>query len=206
MKKVNLIVLMFFLVLFSCSHVYAQSHQLADEYWNKAMELKNQDKYLEAAKMFEKAAQAEKASPSPRMKALTVQLNTAGHFYFLVGQYDKAIKYIETLVRNQRGIKVTQKKKKDQFLSVKTETKNDLDNIINYYRSLLMNPALQDDRGISVITKKSKASQNTDARELGRGLYDLLIKPMEAHIKGRERKMVIYVWGRLQNWILRQTL
>lgn len=53
MKKINLILLMFFLVLFANSYVYAQSHQLADEYWNKARELEKQGKYLEAAKMSE---------------------------------------------------------------------------------------------------------------------------------------------------------
>ena len=90
-----LIISIFSLVLFTSPFVSAQSHKLADEYWDKANELQKQGKYPEAAKMFEKSVQAEKASPSPRMQALPFQLNAAGYFCNLVGQYDKAIKYYE---------------------------------------------------------------------------------------------------------------
>jgi len=86
-----LIISIFSLVLFTSPFVSAQSYKLANEYWDKANELEKQGKYLEAAKMFEKSAQTEKASPSPRMQALTAQLNQAGYYYTLVGQYDKAI-------------------------------------------------------------------------------------------------------------------
>ncbi len=81
------------LVLFACSLVSAQSHQLANEYWYKAEDLEKQGKYLEAAKMYENSAHAEKASPSPRMVVLSAQLNAAGYIYNSVGQYDKAIKF-----------------------------------------------------------------------------------------------------------------
>ncbi len=95
MKKINLIISIYLLVLSACSLVSAQSHQLADEYLNKADELAKQGKYLEAAKMFEKTVQAEKASPSPRMTGLAVGLSQAGYFFNTVDQYDKAIKYYD---------------------------------------------------------------------------------------------------------------
>jgi len=90
-----LIMSIFSLVLFTCPFVFAQSHQLTDEYWNKAQELGKQGKYLEAAKMFEKSAQAEKTSSAPRMEGLASVLTWTGYYYYLVGQYDKAIKYYE---------------------------------------------------------------------------------------------------------------
>ena len=89
-----LIISIFSLVLFTCPFVSAQSYKLSDEYWNKANELQKQGKYLDAAKMFEKSAQAEKASPSPRMEELAYALNDAGYCYSLVGQYDKALKVL----------------------------------------------------------------------------------------------------------------
>ncbi|MCP4255183.1 MAG: CHAT domain-containing protein [Candidatus Scalindua sp.] len=91
----TLIISIFPLVLFTGSLVSAQSHQLADEYRNKAEALEKQDKYLEAAKMYEKTVQAEKASSSPRMADLDTALGRAGYHYYTVGQYEKAIKYYE---------------------------------------------------------------------------------------------------------------
>jgi Na+-transporting NADH:ubiquinone oxidoreductase subunit NqrC len=63
-----LIITIFSLVLFTCPFVSAQSHKLAEEYWNKAQELGKQGKYLEAAKMFEKSAQAERQALLPEWK------------------------------------------------------------------------------------------------------------------------------------------
>ena len=99
-----LIISIFSLVLFACPFVSAQSHKLADEYWSKAHELQKQGKYLDAAEMFEKSAQAERARPSPRMQALTAQLNAAGYFYKLVGQYDKAFKYYKEALAIDRKL------------------------------------------------------------------------------------------------------
>jgi tetratricopeptide (TPR) repeat protein len=78
---------------------------------------------------------------------------------FVQSSIDKYDKPIKTLLGNQRGITVTKKDQKDQLLSVKTETKSDFDNIINYYRSLLKSPSLQDDRGVKVVSKEPNASQ-----------------------------------------------
>ncbi|MCP4264793.1 MAG: tetratricopeptide repeat protein, partial [Candidatus Brocadiaceae bacterium] len=100
----TLIISIFPLVLFTCSLVSAQSHQLADEYWNKAEALEKQGKYLEAAKMFEKSVNAEKASSSPKMLDFATALGRAGYNYHTVAQYDKAVKNYEealAIFRNQ---------------------------------------------------------------------------------------------------------
>ena len=105
-----------------------------------------------------------------------------------IDEYDNPIK---TLLKNQRGIKVTLKKKKGQPLSENSEVKGDFQNIINYYLFLLKNPSLQDERGMKIVAKKSRANQNTDARELGKALYDLLIKPMEGQIKDKKNIIIV---------------
>ncbi len=87
------------LVLLICATAYSQSRELADKYWNMAEKLKKEGRYLEAAQMYAKSAEAEKKSPNPRLVYLTKELNQAGDSYFKVGQYNKAIKcYVQTLV------------------------------------------------------------------------------------------------------------
>jgi tetratricopeptide (TPR) repeat protein len=110
---------------------------------------------------------------------------------FVQSSIDKYDKPIKTLLGNQRGITVTKKDQKDNLLSVKTETKSDFDNIINYYRSLLKSPSSQDDRGVKVIAKGSKENQSVNTKEIGKGLYKLLIKPMEWQIKGKKNIIVV---------------
>ena len=90
-----LIISIFSLVLFTCPFVFAQSHKLADECWNKAHELQKQGKYLDAAGMYEKSVAAEKSSPAPRMDGLADALISTGYCYYLIGQYDRALKYFE---------------------------------------------------------------------------------------------------------------
>ncbi len=90
-----LIISIFSLVLFTCPFAYAQSHKLADEYWNKAHELQKQDKYLDAAEMYVKSVAAEKSSPAPRMDGLADALISTGYCYYLIDQYDRALKYFK---------------------------------------------------------------------------------------------------------------
>jgi tetratricopeptide (TPR) repeat protein len=90
-----LIISIFSLVLFTCPFAYAQSHKLSDECWNKAEELQKQGKYLDAAEMYEKFVEAEKASPSPRMEGLAPALISTGYCYYLIGQYDRTLKYFK---------------------------------------------------------------------------------------------------------------
>ena len=110
---------------------------------------------------------------------------------FVKSSIDKYDKPIKILLENQRGITVTKKDKKDQLLSDRTETKSDFDNIINYYRFLLKNPSLHDERGVEVIGEKYKENRIADARELGKALYDLLIKPMEAQVMDKKNIIIV---------------
>ena len=90
-----LIISIFSLVLFTCPFAYAQSHKLADEYFNKAQELRKQGKYLDAAVMYEKCVEAEKVSPAPRVEELAKALSEPGYCYYLIGQYDRTLKYFK---------------------------------------------------------------------------------------------------------------
>ena len=95
---------MFFLVLSVCLFVSTKIiiHQLAGEY--AALKLREQGRYLEAARMYEKAAEAEKVSPRLRMAVLADALNNAGGCYYFVGQYDKAIKKYEEALQIYRNL------------------------------------------------------------------------------------------------------
>ena len=95
MKKIKLASSIFLLALFACSYVYAQDHQPADENWYKAQDLEKQGKYIDAAKMYEKSAEAEKPSPDQGKSNLATDLSQAGYYYSLAGQYNKAVKYLE---------------------------------------------------------------------------------------------------------------
>ena len=90
-----LIISIFSLVLFTYPFACDQSHKLADECWNKAEELQKQGKYPDAAEMYEKFVEAEKASPSPRVEGLAPALISTGSCYYLIGQYDRTLKYFK---------------------------------------------------------------------------------------------------------------
>ncbi len=79
MKTQSRILLGTCLILFTTSICYSRSDELADKYWNAAQALAKQGKYLEAAQMYAKSAEAEKASPRPRLKDLGVELSNAGY-------------------------------------------------------------------------------------------------------------------------------
>ena len=107
MKKYLLRILttsIFLPVLFYTPLIYAQSQQLADQYFIEAQELEKQGKYLEAGEMSAKAVQAERESSSPRMDVLASELNQAGSYYYLVGQYDKAIGYYKEALGIDEGL------------------------------------------------------------------------------------------------------
>ncbi|MBU3916154.1 hypothetical protein KKA14_11525 [bacterium] len=88
-SRIFCVVLLLFVTLCPTSH--AQSPELADKYWNQAQSLKKQNKYLEAARMYEKAAESEMASPKPRLGDLAIEHNQAGICYDSVDLYEKAI-------------------------------------------------------------------------------------------------------------------
>ena len=78
-KRINLTLSIFLPALLICSFAYAWGHQLADENWYKAQDIEKQGKYIDAAKMYEKSAEAEKASPDPGKSNLATDLNQAGY-------------------------------------------------------------------------------------------------------------------------------
>ncbi len=103
MKRMVKVVSITLLIVIICSKGFSQSAYLSDEYWDQAQSLQKQHKYLEAAQMYEKSAKAEKASPKPRLKDLSIAISQAGYCYKKIGQYDKAIKnYEEALAIDRR--------------------------------------------------------------------------------------------------------
>ena len=95
---------------------------------------------------------------------------------FVQSSMDKFRAPIKTLLINQNSL---------------SENKNDFDNIINYYSSLLREPSLQNERGWRVGIEKLKESHKANAGEIGRRLHELLIKPMEAQIKDKKNLIII---------------
>ncbi|MBV5330557.1 MAG: tetratricopeptide repeat protein, partial [Chlorobium sp.] len=91
MKKL-IYVAMVVAVLSGCVGVHTK---LANQYRNQATAAMKTGSYLEAAQLFERSAEAEKNSPSPRLAALAPALSGAATAYKTIGQYDKALKYYE---------------------------------------------------------------------------------------------------------------
>jgi CHAT domain-containing protein/Tfp pilus assembly protein PilF len=91
-------------VLFINTASYSQSRELANKYWNKAQKFKEQRRYLEAAEMFEKSAEAERKSHHPRLDWLAAEVGWAGYFFLQVGQFDKALKYYEEALAINRKL------------------------------------------------------------------------------------------------------
>ena len=100
-KVVSTISLVLVTILVSC----ALTFKLADKYWNQAQRLEKQGRYLEAAQMFEKSAQAESESPEPRLEDLGIELSQAGFVYYSWGKYDKAIRNFEEALAIDRKLK-----------------------------------------------------------------------------------------------------
>jgi CHAT domain-containing protein len=97
---------------------------------------------------------------------------------FVQSSMDKFRAPIKTLLTNQNSL---------------SENRNDFDNIINYYSSLLREPSPQDEGG-----------EQTGIDKLGEGLYELLIKPIEAQIK--DKKNLIIVPGGILAFVPFETL
>lgn len=97
MKK-RLLLLPVILILSGCSSMppnnavsYAQSYQLANQYWEQAEQLRKQEKYEDAAEMYIKSAEAERDSSKPRFDYLSEAFATAGVMYKSIGQYHLAM-------------------------------------------------------------------------------------------------------------------
>jgi tetratricopeptide (TPR) repeat protein len=73
-------------------------------YYQEAQSLETQGKYIGAAKMYEKAIESEKASPSPRVASLVSVLNETGYAYNLAGLYFNALNNFEEALSIGREI------------------------------------------------------------------------------------------------------
>jgi len=95
---------------------------------------------------------------------------------------------LKTMPQNQRGIGVV-KKDKDQKKG-KDKGKINFDDVINYYRSILTHPSSSYNRGIQRAGQK-RVSHENQAPSLDRLLYDFLVKPLEKHIKGKTKLIIV---------------
>ncbi len=89
-KKFFLFGLFVFLFSMSCS---LARQEMAESYWYNAKSMEHQGRYLEAAKLYEKSAEIEKASGKSRLHDYSASLSSAASMYFEVGQFDKALEY-----------------------------------------------------------------------------------------------------------------
>ncbi len=95
---------------------------------------------------------------------------------------------VKTWQQNRRGIGVV---KKDQAQKTgPDQAKIDFDDVINYYRGLLTQPSSSYNRGIQKVGKKQFSPPNQDPG-LERLLYDFLIKPLEKHIQGKKKLIIV---------------
>ena len=112
---------------------------------------------------------------------------------FVQSSIDKYHTPIKTLLINQRSL---------------SENKNNFDNIINYYGSLLREPLPQDEGGSprlsSLVLGAFQSEERLLSGEIGKGLYELLIKPMEVQIK--DKKNLIIVPGGILAFVPFETL
>lgn len=102
----------FCLILSIPSPCLSKSHELSAKYWEQAYVLSQQGKYSEAARMFEKCVLTELASSEPRQAVLAVSSEKAGHYYNLVGEYDKAIEFY------QQALEIGRKLGKDHAVAL----------------------------------------------------------------------------------------
>lgn len=94
-NTINTLIVIIF-IFFGSHHVSpAQSTELVDHYFLQADTAKKSGRYLEAAQLFEKTAEAENNSLSPRLVVLDFVLNETGFCYGTIGQYEKAISFFQ---------------------------------------------------------------------------------------------------------------
>ncbi|SVD63916.1 uncharacterized protein METZ01_LOCUS416770, partial [marine metagenome] len=87
----------------------------------------------------------------------------------LLPQIEKLGSVISKSENDQRGIKITKS-------LIQGKPENYLENLVRYYHSILANPSIENDIAIN---------------EIGRSLYDLLIKPLLPVINGKKNLLII---------------
>ena len=94
---------------------------------------------------------------------------------FLTASFESYDSAIKANVEKQRGIKVVNKKKEEHAIEKKYKI-DDLERLINFYRSLLTNTSPENEQ---------------PRREIARALYDFLVKPMLPQIQGKKDLIII---------------
>jgi tetratricopeptide (TPR) repeat protein len=87
----------------------------------------------------------------------------------LLPQIEKLGSVISKSENDQRGIKITKS-------LIQGKPENYLENLVRYYHSILANPSIENDIAIN---------------EIGRSLYDLLIKPLLPVINGKKNLLIV---------------
>jgi tetratricopeptide (TPR) repeat protein/CHAT domain-containing protein len=105
MKCLRVALLTSFWGLIPIGSLHSQSRELADQCWEKAEQLRKQEKYLDAAQSYLKSVEAEIGSPNPRLNVLVAASGSAGAMFDHIGQYEKAITFYEfaLLLDRKRG-------------------------------------------------------------------------------------------------------
>ena len=76
-----------------CIPGWTQSPEFADQYWEQALELHQDRKYVEAAQMYLQSAEAESKSSRPRQKELARAYGEAGSCFYLANDLESALQY-----------------------------------------------------------------------------------------------------------------
>lgn len=102
----------------------------------------------------------------------------------ILAKYEGEVNYV---LQNQRGMKLV--KGENNVNDAKTLGK--LENIIAYYRTLLMSTGAPDERGFKVSSTDSKEKNSEKAKEIGKLLYEMLIKPIDEFLVGKTEIIII---------------
>ena len=93
------------IIIFCAINIFADKwHDLADKSFNKAEKFKKQYKYKEAARMYEKSAEAEEKSDNPRKNYLSVELTQLGYMYYKLGKHKEALDYYKKALKINKNL------------------------------------------------------------------------------------------------------
>lgn len=169
------IILVSMFVFGGYSNCHAQSPELADRYWEQAQVAKKSGRYLEAAQLHEKSAEAEKNSPSPRLADLSSELFEAANCYETIEQYDKALKcYKESL-------EAAKKLGKEEKVAVRLNNIGRLYRLKGQYDKALecYEETLKISRKLGKVEYISGSLNNIGDLHLALGVYDKALKNFE---------------------------
>jgi len=107
---------------------------------------------------------------------------------FITAALEKYETPLKTMLPNRRGIGVVEKNKHQK--KVPDKGKINFDDVINYYRSILIHPSSRFNRGRKRVGRKQASNEN-QAPSLDHLLYGFLVKPLAKHIKGKKKLIIV---------------